>query len=83
MHANLKEKVEDTVRRVFAGNLGKNAGDIDHEQHIFRDLEIDSLDAVEIVMDLEEAFEIEIPDEDWEKCATFGDVIRLIEAKVM
>lgn len=74
--------VDREVRRAFAMCLGINENNLNYEQHIYRDLGADSLDAVELVMELEEAFEIELPDEDWEKCCTVGDVIRMLEAHV-
>lgn len=45
------------------------------------DLRADSLDVVELVMELEEKFEIEIPEEDFEKIKTVGDLVRYIEGK--
>jgi len=45
------------------------------------DLRADSLDVVELVMELEEKFEIEIPEEDFEKIKTVGDLVRYIESK--
>ncbi|MBM3500740.1 MAG: acyl carrier protein [Armatimonadetes bacterium] len=46
------------------------------------DLRADSLDIVELVMELEEKFEIEIPEEDFEQIKTVGDLVRYIEGKL-
>ncbi|MCT4631698.1 MAG: acyl carrier protein [Firmicutes bacterium] len=50
------------------------------ETSLVNDLEADSLDAVEIIMALEDEFEVEIPDEEAEKFANIGDIIKFIEA---
>ena len=46
-----------------------------------RDLEADSLDAVEIIMAIEDEFDIEVPDEDAEKFQTVSDIVNYVEAK--
>jgi acyl carrier protein len=46
------------------------------------DLRADSLDVVELVMELEEKFEIEIPEEDFEAIKTVGDLVRYVEGKL-
>lgn len=51
------------------------------ETSLMKDLEADSLDAVEIMMALEDEFEITIPDEDAEKFANIGDIVSYIEGK--
>jgi acyl carrier protein len=51
------------------------------ESSIIEDLKADSLDVVELVMELEDEFDITIPDDDYEKLRTVGDAIRYIEAK--
>ena len=73
--------IEARVKSVLAEQLGLQPKTIEYEQHIYRDLGADSLDAVECVMALEDEFEMDLPDEDWEKCATVGDVIRMFEVK--
>ena len=49
------------------------------ETNLMKDLEADSLDAVEIIMAIEEEFDIEIPDEDAEKFQLVGDLVRYVE----
>jgi acyl carrier protein len=54
---------------------------VDNKASFVDDLGADSLDIVELVMAFEEAFELEIPDEDAEKIATVGDAVTYIESK--
>ena len=52
------------------------------ETSMMKDLDADSLDAVEIMMELEDEFDIEIPDEDAEKFKTIGDIVKFVESKI-
>lgn len=52
------------------------------ETSMMKDLDADSLDAVEIMMELEDEFEIEIPDEDAENFKTIGDIVKYVESKI-
>jgi len=61
--------------------LGVSRDQITRETHFANDLGTDSLDIVELVMALEDEFDIKIPDEDYDKIATVGDVIEYIEEK--
>ena len=69
----------DEVKEVIAEQLNVNEDEIKLESNFVEDLGADSLDVVELVMALEEKFEIEIPDEDAEKIATVKDVVDYIE----
>ena len=69
----------DEVKEVIAEQLNVNIDEIKLESNFVEDLGADSLDVVELVMALEEKFEIEIPDEDAEKIATVKDVVDYIE----
>jgi len=71
----------ERVRKVIAKRLDKNEQEITPEAAFIEDLGADSLDVVELVMDLESEFEIEIPDEDSEKIRTVGDAVKYIEEK--
>ena len=71
------EKIQDIIAEQF----GISGDVIKPETHLMKDLEADSLDAVEIIMAIEDEFEIEIPDEDAEKFQTVGDLINYVEAK--
>ena len=70
----------DKVREIIAEQLGLD--DIERitmETSITKDLEADSLDAVEIIMALEEEYDIEVPDEVAEEFKTVGDLVKYVE----
>ncbi len=69
----------DEVKEVVVEQLSVNADEVKEESKFVEDLGADSLDVVELVMALEEKFDIEIPDEDAEKIATVSDAIKFIE----
>lgn len=71
--------VFDEVKAVIVEQLSVNDSEIKLESRFVDDLGADSLDVVELVMALEEKFEIEIPDEEAEKIATVKDVVDYIE----
>lgn len=73
--------VFDDVKAVIVEQLSVNEGEVELESRFVDDLGADSLDVVELVMALEEKFEIEIPDEEAEKIATVKDVVDYIEKK--
>ncbi|GAK50320.1 acyl carrier protein [Candidatus Moduliflexus flocculans] len=68
------------VREIVAEQLGVDVDEVTPEASFIDDLGADSLDTVELVMALEEAFEIEIPDEDAEQIKTVNDAIKYIES---
>ena len=69
--------VEEKVKQIIVEQLGVDEGEVTPNASFVDDLGADSLDTVELVMAFEEAFEIEIPDEDAEKIRTVQDAIRL------
>jgi len=69
------------VKDIIVAKLGVDAGQITPEASFTNDLGADSLDTVELVMEFEKAFNIQIPDEDAEKIGTVGDVINYLKAK--
>jgi acyl carrier protein len=71
--------VLDEVKEVVAEQLGVNIDEIKEDSKFAEDLGADSLDVVELVMALEEKFDIEIPDEAAEKIATVADAVKFIE----
>ena len=73
--------VFDDVKAVIVEQLSVNESEVKLESRFGDDLGADSLDVVELVMALEEKFEIEIPDEEAEKIATVKDVVDYIEKK--
>lgn len=68
------------IKEIVAENLNVDAADITEATSFKGDLGADSLDLFELVMALEEKYEVEIPTEDLEQIATVGDVIKYIEA---
>ena len=71
-------QVLEQVKKVVVEQLGVSEGEITKEASFVDDLGADSLDTVELVMALEEAFSTEIPDEDAEKIKTIGDTVTYI-----
>jgi acyl carrier protein len=74
--------IEVQVRSILAEQLGLELSEVRPEANILDDLGADSLDVVELVMSLEEAFDIEVPDEEVEAMRTIADVERYIAAAV-
>ncbi|HVY60970.1 MAG TPA: acyl carrier protein [Planctomycetota bacterium] len=72
----MKEKVIEIV----CDQLGVSKDKVTPETSFVNDLGADSLDTVELVMEFEEEFDINIPDEDAEKIQTVGDAIKYVEA---
>ena len=72
--------VEEKVKNIIMEQLGVDAEEVTPEASFVNDLGADSLDTVELVMALEEAFKIEISDEDAEKIHTVGDAVRYIQS---
>ncbi len=70
---------EEKVKKIIIDQLGANPEQVTPEASFIDDLGADSLDTVELVMALEEEFDIEIPDEDAEKITTVGQAIEYIE----
>ena len=73
--------VDEKVKEIIAKQLGVNASEVVPDASFVEDLGADSLDTVELVMAFEEAFSIEIPDEDAEKIAKVKDAIDYIAKK--
>ena len=73
------EEVFEKVKSIIVEQLGVAETAVTMEASFIDDLGADSLDIVELIMVLEEAFDIEIPDADAEKVATVGDVVDYIK----
>ena len=73
--------VSSKVKEIIVSKLGVDAAQITPEASFTNDLGADSLDTVELVMEFEKAFNIQIPDEDAVKIATVGDAIKYLSAK--
>jgi acyl carrier protein len=74
--------VEDKVKNIIVEQLGVDMEAVTPEASFIDDLGADSLDIVELVMTMEEEFDLEIPDEDAEKIKSVNDVINYIKTKV-
>lgn len=70
--------IEDRVKQILSEQLGVDLKDIKPESDIMGDLSADSLDAVEIIMSMEEEFGFEIPDGEAEKFVKVSDIIDYI-----
>ncbi len=73
--------VADKVKSIIAEQLGVKIEEVTPEASFIDDLGADSLDTVELIMALEEEFNVEIPDEDAEKMTKVGDAIKYVEEK--
>ena len=71
----------EKVQQIISEQLGTDVDEVTLESNIVDDLDADSLDVIEMLMMLEEEFDIEIPDSDTEKLITVGDVVEYIKAK--
>ena len=71
--------IEERVKKIIVDQLGADAAQVKPEASFIEDLGADSLDTVELVMSLEEEFDIEIPDEAVENIKTVGDIVKYIE----
>jgi acyl carrier protein len=71
----------ERVKKIIVDRLGVEESVITLESNFKEDLDADSLDVVELVMELEDEFDLEISDEDAEKIATVGDVVNYIASQ--
>jgi len=71
--------IEERVVEIVSENLGVSKESVARQTRFIEDIGADSLDIVELVMELEEEFEITIPDEQAEKIKTVGEAIDYIE----
>ncbi|MCQ2299316.1 MAG: acyl carrier protein [Bacteroidales bacterium] len=73
-------EIATKVKAIIVDKLGVDEAAVTPEASFTADLGADSLDTVELIMDLEKEFGVQIPDEDAEKIATVGDAINYIES---
>ena len=73
-------EIADRVKAIIVEKLGVNENEITETASFTADLGADSLDTVELIMEFEKEFGIQIPDDQAEKIATVGDAIAYIEA---
>ena len=77
----MSQEILEKVCSIVSEQLSVETGEVKADSNFENDLGADSLDTVELVMALEEAFDIEIPDEAAEGIATVGDAVKFIEEK--
>ena len=70
----------ETIRDIIVEQLNVEESMVTEDTNLMKDLEADSLDAVEIIMAIEEQFDIEIPDDEAEKFQTVGDLVEDVDA---
>ncbi len=78
----MSDSLEQQVRNIVAEQLGVDVSEVRPDASILDDLGADSLDVVEMVMSLEEAFDIEVPDSDVEAMRTVSDIERYVTGAV-
>jgi len=72
------EEIQERIVKIISEQLGKDESEISMSSNFIEDLDADSLDTVELVMALEEEFEIDIPDEAAEKITTVQSAVNFI-----
>ena len=72
--------IQNRVKAIIVDKLGVDESEVKPEATFTNDLGVDSLDTVELIMELEKEFNITIPDDQAEKIATVGDAIAYVEA---
>jgi acyl carrier protein len=77
----VSSSVEEKVIAIVSEQLSIAKEDVKLESSFIDDLKADSLDVVELVMEFEDEFGIQIPDEDYEKIKTVGDAVKYISEK--
>jgi acyl carrier protein len=78
----VSDSLVEQIRGLVSEQLGVDSAELNADANILEDLGADSLDVVELVMAIEEAFDIEIPDEDAEAMRTLGDVEKYVKNHV-
>ncbi len=69
----------DKIKEIIVEQLNVDESTVTMDTNLMKDLEADSLDAVEIIMAIEEEYDIEIPDEEAEKFQTVADLVNYVE----
>ena len=72
-------EIAEKVKAIIVDKLGVDAAEVKPEASFTNDLGADSLDQVELIMEFEKAFELQIPDDQAEKIDTVGEAIKYIE----
>jgi acyl carrier protein len=75
-----RTKAVEEVRSILVEQLGVDPGEVSEESSFQEDLNADSLDLVELIMEMEDRFEMKIPDEEAEKISTVGEAVDYVMA---
>ena len=75
-------EITEKVKAIIVDKLGVDENEVTPEASFSNDLGADSLDTVELIMELEKEFDLQIPDEAAEKISTVGDAIAFIEENI-
>ena len=79
--AKKREEIKDKVVKIVCEQMGTTPDKVNEETSFINDLGADSLDTVELVMEFEDQFDLNIPDDEAEKIQTVGDAINYIDEK--
>lgn len=77
-----KQEIKNKIYDILEEKLGLISSEINDESNLIEDLGADSLDAVDIIMEVEKVFNIPIPDDDVEKINTVQDLITIVEQTI-
>ena len=75
-------EIESKVKAIIVEKLGVDEAQVTNEASFSADLNADSLDTVELIMEFEKEFDITIPDEDTQKISTVGDAVAYLEKAI-
>lgn len=78
----MSQSIEEKVRKIIVERLGVDESEVTLEASFTNDLGADSLDTVELIMELEKEFNISIPDEQAEQIQTVGDAVSYLESQL-
>jgi len=78
----MSQSIEEKVRKIIVERLGVDESEVTLEASFTNDLGADSLDTVELIMELEKEFNISIPDEQAEQIQTVGDAVTYLESQL-
>lgn len=77
-----ENEIQEKVVSIVAEQMGVDKGEISRDTHFINDLNADSLDTVELIMEFEDEFETSIPDEEVDKIQTVGNAIDFIKQRL-